>query len=142
MSILLTNQAQFCSQNFHKRKIEKSWLPSSILIRYAFQHDFLGLFIPTNNMGCGILSQVENFSFKNPFESRIKRKNVASIHNSFTFHQEPLSALLNGEFWRIFPWNFMYYGKRLLLQTYVLMQKGNPIFKINLINVSHLISYL
>ena len=32
----------------HERKIEKSWLPSSILICYAFQHNFLGLFIPAN----------------------------------------------------------------------------------------------
>ena len=128
----------FCEQNcawfvnkmdiscFHKRKIEKSWLPSSILIPYAFQHDFLGLFIRVKNMRCSILSQVENFSVKinlkvelkektfkwktfdynikrgkvmiekcfgkNQFESRIKRKNTASIHSSFTFHQGLLSA--------------------------------------------------
>ena len=66
----------FCEQNcawfvnkmdiscFHKRKMKKSWLPSSILIPYAFQHDFLVLFIPMNNMRCSILSDVENVLVK------------------------------------------------------------------------------
>ena len=93
---------------FHKRKMKKSWLPSSILIPYAFQHDFLVLFIPMNNMRCSILSHVE----KNQFESRNKRKKMATMHNSFTFHQEPLSALLNVEYWILknFSWNFLYCG--------------------------------
>ena len=37
------------------------------------------------------------FFGENQFESRIKKKDAASIHNTFTFHQELLSALLIGK---------------------------------------------
>ena len=146
---------KFCEQNcawfvnkmdiscFHKRKMKKSWLPSSILIPYAFQHDFLVLFIPMNNMRCSILSHVEDVLVKINLKVETREKKMAPIHNSFTFHQEPLSALLNVEYWILknFSWNFMYYGKRWLLQTYVLMKKGVPMFKMNLSILLHLISY-
>ena len=68
---------------FHKRKIEKSWLPSSILIRYAFQHNFLGLFIPTNNMRCGILSHVENVLVK--INLRIESRKKRSVYTQFLY---------------------------------------------------------
>ena len=42
----------------------------------------------------------------NQFKSRIKVKNTASIHNSFTFHQELFSALLIDHF-LIFLWIFL-----------------------------------
>ena len=113
MSIFLTNQAQFCSKTFYERKIEKSWLPSWILIRCTSQHDFLGLFIPTNKMRCSILCCVEDVVVKINLKVETREKMV-SIHNSFTFHQEPLSELLNIEYWilKYFSWNFMYYGMR------------------------------
>ena len=55
---------------------------------------------------------------QNQFESRIKRKNAPSIHDSLTFHQELLSALLIGKFLNffvIFPWKVMYCDKQWLL---------------------------
>ena len=82
------------------------------------------------------------FGKKSIWKSKQEKK-MAPIHNSFTFPQEPLSALLNVEYWILknFSWNFMYYGKRWLLQTYVLMKKGDTMFKMNLSIVLHLISY-
>ena len=80
---------KFCEQNcawfvnkmdiscFHKRKMKKSLLPSSILIPYAFQHDFLVLFIPMNNMRCSILSHVEDVLVKINLKVETREKNGA-----------------------------------------------------------------
>ena len=128
---------------FHKRKMKKSWLPSSILIPYAFQHDFLVLFIPMNNMRCSILSHVEDVLAKINLkvETREKKRRLYIIPLHFIKSRFQHCWMLNIEFWRIFLENLMYYGKRWLLQTYVLMKKGDPMFKINLSIVLHLISY-
>ena len=128
---------------FHKRKIEKSWLPSSILIPYAFQHDFLRLFIRVKNMRCSILSQVENFSVKINLkvESREKTRRLYTIPLHFIRGCFQHCWLANFEL-KNFPDNVMYCGKQWLLQRHVVMRKCEPICKMNLIIVSHLISYL
>ena len=128
---------------FHKRKIEKSWLPSSILIPYAFQHDFLGLFIRVKNMRCSILSQVENFSVKINLkvESREKTRRLYTI--PLHFIRGCFQHCWLAKFWikKNFPWNAMYCGKQWLLQRHAVMKKGEPICKMNLAIVWNLISY-
>ena len=81
---------------FHKRKMKKSWLPSSILIPYAFQHDFLVLFIPMNNMRCSILSHVEDVLVK----INLKVETRVPLH--FNKNRFQHCWMLNIEFWRIF----------------------------------------
>ena len=93
--------SQFCSQNVHKRKIDKSCLLSWILIRYDFQHDFLGLFIrsSTNNKKRSTFSQVAKTIFvKNQSECRIKsQKYGVCTQFFFTFDQDIPLALLTGK---------------------------------------------
>ena len=107
---------KFCEQNcawfvnkmdiscFHKRKMKKSWLPSSILIPYAFQHDFLVLFIPMNNMRCSILSHVEDVLVKINLkvETREKKWCLYIIPLHFIKSRFQHYWMLNIEFWRIF----------------------------------------
>ena len=57
--------------------MKKSWLPFSILIPYAFQHDFLVLFIPMNNMRYSILSHVEDVLVKMNLKVKTREKNGA-----------------------------------------------------------------
>ena len=66
---------------FHKRTIKKSCLPSSILIPYSFQPDFLVLFNPMNDMRCSILSHVEYILIKINLkvETREKRWHLCII---------------------------------------------------------------
>ena len=107
---------KFCEQNcawfvnkmdiscFHKRKMKKSWLPSSILIPYAFQHYFLVLFILMNNMRCSILSHVEDVLVKINLkvETRAKKWRLYIIPLRFIKSRFQNCWMLNIEFWRIF----------------------------------------
>jgi len=103
---------KFCEQNcawflnkmdiscFHKRKLKKRWLPSSILFSYAFQHDSL----PMNNMRCSILSHVEDVLAKINLkvETREKKWRLYIIPLHFIKSRFQHRWMLNIEFWRIF----------------------------------------
>ena len=107
---------KFCEQNcawfvnrmniscFHKRKMKKSWLPSSILIPYAFQDDFLVLFITMNNMRCSILCHFEDVLVKINLkvETRENKWRLYIITLHFFKSRFQHCWMLNIEFWRIF----------------------------------------
>ena len=122
---------KFCEQNcawfvskivilcFHcKRKTKKSWLPSSILIRYAFQHNFLELLIPANTV-----SHVQTFLAKINMKVESREQTRQLCTTPVHFIRSCFQHCWLANFWIFcdFSLKCQYYDKQWLLLWNVMM---------------------